>query len=92
MKIFEAAVNSQLRDFLVANNILTEEQSGFRAKHSTSSTLLDDSDYILNKMSNDMVTNGIYLDLKKKHLILLIIVFFFQSFVSWVSKVLNING
>ena len=65
MKIFEAAVNSQLRDFLVANNILTEEQSGFRAKHSTSSTLLDVSDYILNNMSNGKVTGGIFLDQKK---------------------------
>ena len=52
MKIFEATVNSQLRDFLVTNNILTEEQSGFRAKHSTSNTLLDVSDYVLNNMSN----------------------------------------
>ena len=65
IKIFEAAVNSQLRDFLVANNILTEEQSGFRAKHSASSTLLGVSDYILNNMSNGKVTGGIFVDLKK---------------------------
>ena len=64
MKIFEAVVN-QLRDFLVTNNILTVEQSGFRAKHLTYSTWLDVSDYISNNMSNGMVTGGIFLDLKK---------------------------
>ena len=39
-----------------------------------------------------MVTGGIFLDLKKKSISHLIIAFYFQSFVIWVSKVLNING
>ncbi len=65
MKIFESAVNIQLRDFLVANNILAKEQSGFRAKHSTCSTLLDVTDFLLNNMSNGLVTGAIFLDLKK---------------------------
>jgi len=62
MKIFEAAVNIQLRDFLVANNILAEEQSGFRANLKY---IMDVTDYILNNMKNGLITGAIFLDLKR---------------------------
>ncbi len=65
MKIFESAVNAQLRDFLVQYNILVDQQSGFRAKHSTSSTLIDVTDFILNNMNDGLITGAIFLDLKK---------------------------
>ncbi len=47
------------------NNILVDEQSGFRAKHSTTSTLIDVTDFILNNMNNGVITGAIFLDLKR---------------------------
>ena len=47
------------------NNILNSSQSGFRKYHSTTSTLLDVQDFILQNMDKGNVTAALFLDLKK---------------------------
>ena len=64
-KIIERAVHDQLYDFLIKCNILNPAQSGFRSNHSTHSTLLDVSDYILQNMNEGRATAAIFLDLRK---------------------------
>ena len=64
-KIIERAVHDQLYSFLTDNNILNSCQSGFRRNHSTSSSLIDVSDYILQNMNQGLVTGALFLDLKK---------------------------
>ena len=38
---------------------------GFRSNHSTNTTLIDVTEYILNNMNEGKVTGAIFLDLKK---------------------------
>ncbi len=64
-KIIERAVHNQLYRFLTENNILNACQSGFRSNHSTTTTLLDVSDFILSNMNQGNVTGALFLDLKK---------------------------
>jgi len=64
-KILERAVHDQLYKYLTTNNILHPSQSGFRTNHSTATTLLDTSDYILKNMDEGKATGAIFLDLKK---------------------------
>ena len=64
-KIIEHAVHDQLYSFLTDNNILNSCQSGFRRNHSTSTSLIDVSDYILQNMNQGLVTGALFLDLKK---------------------------
>ena len=40
-------------------------QSGFKSNHSTTTTLLDVTDFILNNMNEGKATGAIFLDLKK---------------------------
>ena len=65
MKIFERAVQRQLVNYLQANNILCEEQSGFRVGHSTSTANTYVTDYILKNMDEGYLTGAVYIDLKK---------------------------
>ncbi len=64
-KIIERNVHNQLYAYLCSKNILSDSQSGFRSKHSTTTTLLDVQDYILNNMDKGLATGVIFLDLKK---------------------------
>lgn len=64
-KIIERAVHNQLYNFFTKNNILNECQSGFRSNHSTTTTLLDVSDFILNNINQGKITGALFLDLKK---------------------------
>ena len=64
-KIIERNVHNQLYAYLCSRNILSDAQSGFRANYSTTTTLLDVQDYILNNMDKGFVTGAIFLDLKK---------------------------
>ena len=64
-KIIERAVHNQLYSYLTSKGLLSANQSGFRANHSTTTTLLDVQDFILNNMNNGRATGVIFLDLKK---------------------------
>ena len=65
MKIFERAIHKQLYDHLVKNKLLSQFQSGFRPGHSTSTALLDVSDYILKNIDEENLTGTVFLDLSK---------------------------
>ena len=65
MKIFERAIHKQLYDHLVTNKLLPQFQSGFRPGHSTSTALLDVSDYILKNIDEGNLTGAVFLDLSK---------------------------
>ena len=64
-KIIERTVHNQLYAYLCSRNILSDSQSGFRPNHSTTTTLLEVQDYILNNMDKGFATAVIFLDLKK---------------------------
>ena len=49
-KIIERTVHNQLYTYLFSRNILSYSQSGFRSNHSTTTTLLEVQDYILNNI------------------------------------------
>ena len=65
MKIFERTIHKQLYDHLVKNKLLSQFQSGFRTGHSTSTALLDVSDYILKNIDEGNLTGAAFLDLTK---------------------------
>jgi len=64
-KIIERGVHDQLYSYLTNNNLLNSCQSGFRKQHSTTTALLDVTDYILNNMDDGKVTGALFIDLKK---------------------------
>ena len=64
-KIIEHSVHNQLCNYLTVNGLLNSCQSGFRKHHSTTTTLLDVTDYILNNMNQGKVTGALFIDLKK---------------------------
>ena len=64
-KLLERIIHNQLNDYLKSNNILDDEQSGFRNGHSTATCMIS----ILNGIYENMEKGGgsgvIFLDLKK---------------------------
>ena len=64
-KVIERTVHNQLYAYLCRRNILSDSQFGFRPNHSTTTTLLEVQDYILNNMDKGFATGVIFLDLKK---------------------------
>jgi hypothetical protein len=64
-KIFEKLVYQQVKPFKTINNILVEQQSGFRAQHSTKTTLLSSKNERLHNMDKGQFTGVLLLDLKK---------------------------
>jgi exonuclease III len=65
MKVFEKFVHNQLYQYVKENNILNPFQSGFRPAHSTSTALLDVTEYLYGNMDKGLLTGVIFLDLKK---------------------------
>ena len=64
-KILERVVQRQLLDYLHKNNILCVEQSGFRPRHSTTSTLIKVTDDWLQAMDDSKYTGAVFVDLRK---------------------------
>ena len=65
MKIFERLIHNQLYEYIQVNNIMSQNQSGFKPGHSTQTCLLDVTDYLLKNTDKGMFTGAIFLDLKK---------------------------
>ena len=64
-KILEKVVFNQLYAFLNDNNIINVNQSGFRPRHSTLSTLLKVTEDWLNSMDKGEMTGMVTIDLQK---------------------------
>ena len=64
-KILEKIVFNQLCNYLDDNKIITNQQSGFRKKHSTETSLLAATDRWYCNMDNSLLNGVLFLDLKK---------------------------
>ena len=64
-KIFEKGIHRQLYDYLKEHGLLADSQSGFRPLHSTHTSLLEITEYLLANMNSGHVTGAIFLDLRK---------------------------
>ena len=65
MKIFEKIVHDQVSEFIKESEILSDRQSGFRRLFSTSTAVLDVSDYILEQLDDKKFVGAVLIDLKK---------------------------
>ena len=74
-KMFERIVYDQLYGFLANEEIITNQQSGFRSLHSTVTTLLEATGSWTFNVDRGNINAVVFLDLKK-HLILFITMFF----------------
>ena len=67
-KVFERVMYTQLYNYFNVNNLLTEQQYGFRSKHSTELASIKLVDYIIMEMDDPKTTKTpttVYLDLSK---------------------------
>ncbi len=64
-KIFEKLISHQLSNYLESNKILVNQQSGFRKKHSTETSLLSVTNEWYLNMNNGYLYGVVFLDLKK---------------------------
>ena len=64
-KIFEKLISHQLSNYLESNKILVNQQSGFRKKHSTETSLLSVTNEWYLNMNKGYLNGVVFLDLKK---------------------------
>ena len=64
-KIFEKLISHQLSNYLESNKILVNQQSGFRKKHSTGTSLLSVTNEWYLNMNKGYLNGVVFLDLKK---------------------------
>ena len=64
-RLFERIIFDQFYDYLMMNNLLAPEQSGFRPMHSTVSALLKATDLWLTNMDEGLLNGILFVDLKK---------------------------
>ena len=64
-KIFEKIISIRLKQFMTSNNILHENQFGFRSGLSTSMALLQLVDELTESIDSKKVTIGVFVDLAK---------------------------
>ena len=64
-KIFENVMLDQISNYVINNNLLTMQQHGFRAKHSTEFAALNLVDHLTYKLDNGLILSNIYIDLSK---------------------------
>ena len=65
-KVFERIVYGQLYSFSVNEEIITNQQSGFRSLHSTGTALLEATDSWALDTDRGNVNAAVFLDLKKR--------------------------
>ena len=66
-KVFEKIIYSRLNSFFIRNNIICEEQFGFRRGHSTSLAIADIYSNILDNLDRKNCTCAVFLDLKNTY-------------------------
>ena len=64
-KIFENVMLDQISNYFINNNLLSMQQYGFRAKHSTEFAALNLVDHLTNKLDTGLISSNIYIDLSK---------------------------
>ena len=64
-KIFERVIYNQLYDHFIKNNLLSEQQYGFRANHSTELAAMRLVDHINHEMDKNHTPFNIYIDYPK---------------------------
>ena len=64
-KIFERIIHSQLQEYFNSNNLLAEQQYGFRPNYSTEYTAVKLVDHISNTMDGHKIPGTIFIDLSK---------------------------
>ena len=64
-KPLEHHLNSHLNIFLENNNLFVDNQSGFRAKHSCTSALINLCDSWLQSINEKKIVGSVFLDLRK---------------------------
>ena len=65
MTIFEKLVHEQLYNYMSSDDLLCNQQSGFRPNQSTVTTLIDVTYFLFKNMDSRQLTGVVYLDLKK---------------------------
>ena len=91
-KLFEGIVYHQLRSFIAANNILIDQQSGFRPKHSTETALISSTNEWLLNMDKGFVNGVLFLDLKKAFDTVNITTYCYQNLNYMVSREIVLIG
>ena len=64
-KVFERIIHDQFYHYLTNHNLLTKCQSGFRASHSTVTTLLETTNKWSVNIDNGLLNGVLFIDLKK---------------------------
>lgn len=64
-KVYEKIVNNRLVDFLEKNNVIAQEQYGFRRASNTQAACLALTDYISEKVDKKLIVASLFLDLRK---------------------------
>ena len=64
-KVFERIIFDQMYEYLNENNLLAEEQFGFRKYHSTEYAAISLVDHISNEMEHGKTPGALYIDLSK---------------------------
>ena len=64
-KILERVVSNQMTGYLESNNLLSENQSGYRSKHSTIATISDFTDEVHAATDLNQLTLAVFIDFRK---------------------------
>ena len=64
-KLLEKAINMRITDFFESYGLFYDQQHGFRKSFSTSSALLNVTNYIKNNLNKNIYTAGVFIDLSK---------------------------
>jgi len=64
-KIFEKLLCGRINDYFTKNNLLSQQQYGFRNNHSTSLAITDLYESLLHNLSNKLISCAVFLDLRK---------------------------
>lgn len=64
-KVIEKIINKRLKSYLEKNNLLSNNQHGFRERKSTEDAVIQLTNYIVDKLDHNKKAIGIFIDLKK---------------------------